>query len=877
MIWLVVAVFLPVAAGVGYCNDKDSSCAGWGKRGECAGNNSEVVKGKCPHTCGVCTIFCSDTEELCDGWRRDGECTKSPDFMSVKCPTSCGLCSPKCADTHANCNTWGQEGLCRERPDIMHLHCPVTCGVCEGKCKDTMNDCPGWAAKGECMKNPGHSLINCPLSCGTCAAGPCRDVNVTDCALWAIGGQCELRPEYMAKECPASCGICTNVCEDKDSDCHNWAMAGECTSNQEHMLTTCPQSCGICSRLEQFVRQTSDREHTWMPAGASRQLGIQPPWHRVQLPRPWQDAMARIQDGQPHGAIYNGNTDGEDEGDDEEETRRVIAAFCAALCSALLTTAATCAWRSYERAEASMSERAERPPVAHAVPPTGPVEGAVERSRGTTYVGRLVVAAAEVIAIPLRSVLRTKRAWRTTATTLATWDDRLIAFLLPRHFEQRETEQEAAEQVAVEQQAAAEQEGADIGAALADRSRSNEAARRASIVNFAYPSFESPGRFVCLETSVEEVVRTPSRVGGGARRHSERGAASSSRDGEANHGSREEAPRVRRMMRQRGMFTALEQTNRATGQLAVGGPGPTGVARAATGVAKAVTREARERPASQQPPPAVPAVSDNAERTAAIAQSLASQQTDAEQRADGASDELAGSTNLPRREVRVMSYAELSTATSNFAPTNIVGVGGFGCVYRSEPLFSPIAIQGWSLCAVKRLNAGNGRQGGGKEVVDAATLAEVKKSVIKEVDLLGRCSAHPNLLPLLGYSLEQSRPACLVFPLCQGGTLEDRLLKGSSAAQGRLASLGWAREPLPLAWRARMNILRGVARALVHLHAHQLLHGDVKPSNILLNAGDEARLADFGLAHMAKKREATSTGQSSFSAVKGTAEYLDPI
>ena len=286
-------------------------------------------------------------------------------------------------------------------------------------------------------------------------------------------------------------------------------------------------------------------------------------------------------------------------------------------------------------------------------------------------------------------------------------------------------------------------------------------------------------------------------------------------------------------MRQRGMFSPHNQANRAPRQHTVRVP-------------------------AQPPPPAVRATSDNAEVTTAIAQSLASQP--AEERP-------------ANRSVRVIAYAELSAATSNFAPSKIVGVGGFGSVYRSEPILS--LTQGYCLCAVKRLNAGISQSEG--KVVNAATLAEVKKSVIKEVDLLGRCTAHPNLLPLLGYSLEQSCPACLVFPLCVGGTLEDRLLKGSSAAQRRLASLGWAREPLPLTWRARLNILRGAARALVHLHAHQLLHGDVKPSNILLDAVGEARLADFGLAHMAKKREASSTGQSSFSTVKGTAEYLDPI
>ena len=109
----------------------------------------------------------------------------------------------------------------------------------------------------------------------------------------------------------------------------------------------------------------------------------------------------------------------------------------------------------------------------------------------------------------------------------------------------------------------------------------------------------------------------------------------------------------------------------------------------------------------------------------------------------------------------------------------------------------------------------------------------------------------------------------------------------------RLRALGWAATPDPLPWRARLCIMRDAARALAHLHAQTMLHGDVKPSNTLLDDLGVARLADFGLARMAKRHgeaaaaaaagggEAqpgpSSASVSSFSAVKGTAEYLDPI
>ena len=102
----------------------------------------------------------------------------------------------------------------------------------------------------------------------------------------------------------------------------------------------------------------------------------------------------------------------------------------------------------------------------------------------------------------------------------------------------------------------------------------------------------------------------------------------------------------------------------------------------------------------------------------------------------------------------------------------------------------------------------------------------------------------------------------------------------TTAAKVRLAALGWAEVPVPLSWRERLAILRDAAHALSHLHAQSLLHGDVKPSNILLGGGGGgARLADFGLSRMAKKQETSPSGatQASVSAVKGTASFLDPI
>ena len=56
-----------------------------------------------------------------------------------------------------------------------------------------------------------------------------------------------------------------------------------------------------------------------------------------------------------------------------------------------------------------------------------------------------------------------------------------------------------------------------------------------------------------------------------------------------------------------------------------------------------------------------------------------------------------------------------------------------------------------------------------------------------------------------------------------------------------------------------------------------LHHMQIKPSNILLDARGEARLADFGLARVAKQRAGTNATVASVSAVCGTAAFLDPI
>ena len=214
---------------------------------------------------------------------------------------------------------------------------------------------------------------------------------------------------------------------------------------------------------------------------------------------------------------------------------------------------------------------------------------------------------------------------------------------------------------------------------------------------------------------------------------------------------------------------------------------------------------------------------------------------------------LAVRLGQTRGSAVLIMHAELTSGTRHFDEALKIGEGGFGAVWKADPLQS----LGRGSFAVKRLHC------------EPSRALHVLSQLQGEIELLGRC-AHPCLMPVLAYSVHPAAP-CLVYPLAHGGNFEDRLLRTEGGLE-RLTLLGCDNHSA-LPWYTRCRVLRDTLRALTHLHAltPQVLHRDVKPSNILLGARGNALLADVG---MAKVATAVQQSHCSTTAVRGTPGFV---
>ena len=113
--------------------------------------------------------------------------------------------------------------------------------------------------------------------------------------------------------------------------------------------------------------------------------------------------------------------------------------------------------------------------------------------------------------------------------------------------------------------------------------------------------------------------------------------------------------------------------------------------------------------------------------------------------------------------------------------------------------------------------------------------------------------SHPNIVPVYDYGEVDGSPY-LVMEYIPGGTLKERITK-------------------PIPWEQAVRWLIPVADALRYAHERNIIHRDVKPSNILFDEEDRPLLTDFGIAKILETDEATLTGTG---LGVGTPAYMAP-
>ncbi|XP_031483364.1 LRR receptor-like serine/threonine-protein kinase HSL2 [Nymphaea colorata] len=186
---------------------------------------------------------------------------------------------------------------------------------------------------------------------------------------------------------------------------------------------------------------------------------------------------------------------------------------------------------------------------------------------------------------------------------------------------------------------------------------------------------------------------------------------------------------------------------------------------------------------------------------------------------------------------------------------NLVGMGASGKVYRAR-------LKTGESVAVKRLwDAGK---------------PETELGFRAEIDTLGRIR-HTNIVKLLCCCVS-NEVRLLVYEFMENGSLGEMLHdRPDEKVKGRAAG-GLPKE---LSWERRVRIAIGAAQGLAYLHhdcVPPIVHRDVKSNNILLDGEFNARVADFGLARILRRRDAKDADgdDGRMSEVAGSYGYIAP-
>lgn len=189
-------------------------------------------------------------------------------------------------------------------------------------------------------------------------------------------------------------------------------------------------------------------------------------------------------------------------------------------------------------------------------------------------------------------------------------------------------------------------------------------------------------------------------------------------------------------------------------------------------------------------------------------------------------------TEVAREKPIRFSLKQLKGFTLKFSI--LIGSGGFGNVYKGK---IPSGVQ----VAVKVMN---------KE-------EQSEEQFIAEVSILSKVS-HKNLVRLYGYCFEADMVA-LVYEYVVNGPLEKILYDNHHTVE----------------WNKLYNIAIETAKGISYLHdecTQRIIHYDIKPSNILLDAEFSPKISDFGLSKLYNRDKL----HVPLDGVRGTVGYVAP-
>ncbi|CAN6201304.1 unnamed protein product [Urochloa humidicola] len=200
------------------------------------------------------------------------------------------------------------------------------------------------------------------------------------------------------------------------------------------------------------------------------------------------------------------------------------------------------------------------------------------------------------------------------------------------------------------------------------------------------------------------------------------------------------------------------------------------------------------------------------------------------------------------------TFAELEAATNGFALEAKIGVGSFGTVYRGK-------LPNGREVAIKRGGSGS-----------RARLFQ-ERAFRSELAFLSRYN-HRHISNLVGYC-EDDEERLLVYEYMENGALYDHLHPKEATPSSP--------SPVASSWKLRVKILLEASRGIGYLHScasRPKIHGHIKSSNILLDAGWTARVSGSGMlrreeAHLAVKDDVCAFGVVMLEVLTGRRAVLE--